>query len=330
MPGPARRLGPEHGRIGVSQQMLRLFAVRPPDGDPDAHAGEDFAPGQVVGFADLPLDSQGRRFGVGRPLDVLQNDGEFIPSQARDRVPEADAFHQPSGHGNEHPVALEMPEAVVDVLESIHVDAQNPEHVVFLPPDPGEGNAQTVHEERPVGKVGQRIVEGVEQKLFLQGFVIGDVDPVTGHFSAAAVDFRSNPHFVADPAETPVLVLHPDVMNEVPHIEKALEHGLDFLAILRMDDLDPAPGILQKFPGFVSQQGFRAAAHERHRVTVPGTAGKDDAGTRGQKMVEPRPGLGRFLLRPEGPAPGFVQLVRNAGRRGFSLFHLGLRGIRLH
>jgi hypothetical protein len=82
------RLGVVHRRVGVAQQRVGI-AGRLGEGDPDArpHARRRRAARRErhrgAQRADDPL---GDRLGVARPAHVLEQDGELVPAEARDRV----------------------------------------------------------------------------------------------------------------------------------------------------------------------------------------------------------------------------------------------------
>jgi len=65
------------------------------------------------------LGHRNRRFGIGR---VLNQDGEFVPTHARDRIAGTHGANKPLAHRDEELVAFAVAEAVVDGLEIVEVE----------------------------------------------------------------------------------------------------------------------------------------------------------------------------------------------------------------
>ena len=95
---------------------------------------------------------------------ALDQDGELVAADAGDRVADAHARPQPLAHRHEQPVAGIVAEAVVHRLEVVEVDEQHGHRLVapLL-----ERVVEAVAEQRPVGELGERIVEGLELQLAL-------------------------------------------------------------------------------------------------------------------------------------------------------------------
>jgi hypothetical protein len=116
-----------------------------------------------------------------------------------------------------------MPQALVDVLEAVEVDVQDGERGALPPAAPGEGYPEAVLEKGAVGEVGQGIMEGVVEVLFLERLGFGDVDPVGGDLAGPPpVGRNGQAELVAEPAIPSVPVPYPEVVDEVPDLADVL------------------------------------------------------------------------------------------------------------
>ena len=128
-----------------------------------------------------PLGGLGRGLDV---VDVLQQDGELVAAEAGGGVSGADAGGDPLGHLEQHPVSGGVPETIVDGLEVVQVD-EDDGHPDALAQRACHGVANALVEQRAVGEVGDRIVEGLVGELLLELLALGDVaavedDPADG------------------------------------------------------------------------------------------------------------------------------------------------------
>ena len=82
----AARFGVIHGRVSISQNILRPLIPRGAGGYPDACRGKDSATVQFKCVGQLALNSLGDIDGFVIALDILQQDCEFIAAETRDRV----------------------------------------------------------------------------------------------------------------------------------------------------------------------------------------------------------------------------------------------------
>ena len=95
-------------------------------------------------------DPAGHGLGVLDVSDVLQQHGELVPAEARQRVSGAEGFGDVLGYGHEQAVAGLVPDAVVDDLEAVHVGEQHAvDGAVALAA--AEGLLEAVQEHPPVG-----------------------------------------------------------------------------------------------------------------------------------------------------------------------------------
>ena len=102
-----------------------------------------------------------------RIVDVLEQDRELVAAEARGGVGGADARRHALGHLEQDPVAGRVAEAVVDGLEVVEVDEQHG-HPDAVAQRPRDRVADALVEQRPVGQVGDRIVEGLVGELLLE------------------------------------------------------------------------------------------------------------------------------------------------------------------
>jgi hypothetical protein len=108
-----------------------------------------------------------------------------------------------------------MAEAVVDVLEAIQIEEQNGELVVGAPFALGDGDPQPIHEERPVGQVGEGVVHGVVQQLLLGHLAGVDVGQGARHPAGLAVGAAHRDAAAQHPAIAAVPMPHPMLVLEV-------------------------------------------------------------------------------------------------------------------
>ena len=76
-------LGPVHGEVGVAQERLGVLGA---GGDPDARADVDLAPLDRDRIGERLEDAARGRGRVGGVVDLLDQDGELVAAEARDRV----------------------------------------------------------------------------------------------------------------------------------------------------------------------------------------------------------------------------------------------------
>ena len=110
-------------------------------------------------------------------VHVLEQDRELVAAKPGRSVGRPDAGRDPLGHLEEHAVAGGVTKAVVDGLEVVEVDEQH-RHPHPLAQRSRHRVAHALIEQRPVGEVGHRIVEGLVGELLLERFALGDVAAV--------------------------------------------------------------------------------------------------------------------------------------------------------
>ena len=132
------------------------------------------SPQTVIGSASAPEDPLGEVDRRALAGEVLGDDDELVAAEPGDGVTVADHAAQPVGDLGEHLVAGGVPEAVVDGLELVEVDEQQPDRAG------GAGLAgqrlpDAFHQPRPVRQPGQRVVPGQPGQLGFGALAGGDV-----------------------------------------------------------------------------------------------------------------------------------------------------------
>ena len=167
-------LGRIHGEVGVAQQLVGGDAGARRDRDSDARAHRRRLIVQQEGLAQQVEHAPGRPPHLVGAADVLEQDRELVPAQPRGRVAGPQAAAQPPGDARQQLVAGGVPQGVVDRLEVVEVEEQDRDR---------EGGAQlarqrvfdAVAEQRAVGQLGQRIVEGPVAQLLLERAALADI-----------------------------------------------------------------------------------------------------------------------------------------------------------
>ena len=123
---PPARLGAVHGDIGVAQESIRPFVAGAAERDADARGGDEIPAVDPERAPELLLDAFGRRQRLVLRGDPEQHH-ELVAAQARDGVFLAHAGQQARGRFPQQLVAGLVPEAVIDELEVVEVEVQEPD-----------------------------------------------------------------------------------------------------------------------------------------------------------------------------------------------------------
>ena len=138
----------------------------------------------------------------------LQHD-ELVAADPRDRVPGAKHPRHPPRQRHQEMVANGMAEAVVDELEAVDVDEQNRAAAARLAPGAHYGLVYAVHEQRPVGEPGERVVKCVVLEPDLGAAAIGDVRERARHPCHLGVAAADREAAAEHPAPGSIGVAHP-------------------------------------------------------------------------------------------------------------------------
>ncbi len=84
---PAARLGLVHGGVGLPEQVVGRAPAGDREGHPDARREEDLPAAHLDRGRQRRGDPPGHLHGPVLATHVLQQHGELVPAQARDRVP---------------------------------------------------------------------------------------------------------------------------------------------------------------------------------------------------------------------------------------------------
>ena len=277
--------GPVHGEVGVPEQGLAVVSVLGIDRDAHAGAQGHLAIGHGARSGDLVEDGLGGHGCVISPLEVLEEHRELVAPDAGDAVGAARRVADALGHRAQDLVAGLVAQVVVDRLEPVEIDEDEP-HPALPPSGSQQHLVQGLEKEGAIRKAGEAVVAGqalqlglrlpqVEEppveiaieplELFLGRPLVGNVDedPVP-HGRPIALAPRDR--FATDPHGAQGGV---DVKDLVPGGEIAgrdLDGPHDALAVLGAHEcpgVDPAR--LNVFGG-ETEQLPHAAAHEREAL----------------------------------------------------------------
>jgi hypothetical protein len=148
----AFRFGAVQGEIGITQHVVSPL-VRQERSDADAHGHDDVR----------PLHSERRAERVQNAIGdlscichlVVDQHGELVAAEARDRIRRAEAVAQPRGNLDEKPVTGGVTEPVVDGLEIVEIDEQDRRRRSSAK-RALQGVLDAVTEQDPVRQVGER------------------------------------------------------------------------------------------------------------------------------------------------------------------------------
>ena len=218
----ARRLRLVHRQVGLADQLVgvaRAAAV----GDADAQMNADQLVAGVHGRRERSQHPLGDRAGFrDRVVDARQHHRELVAAQPRDDVLRAHGMPEPAGHGDEQRVADGVAERVVDDLEVVEVDEQDAERLRAG----RELGAQALHEQQPVGQLGERVVVGLMVELLLQRVQLRDglLEPVVLQCHAGVV----GEHFEQAAILDAVAAFEPEPVREHDDADQAAlarQHG---------------------------------------------------------------------------------------------------------
>ena len=171
----ALRLGAVHRDIGVVDQLERID-VRPSERDADRTGDVELAPDDLQRIGQRAQHTLGDDRGLARVRDVLEQHGELVAADPRDRVAGPQRGVQAQRDRLQQLVAGLMAERVVDDLEMVEVDEQH--RSAGIGPATTRASQrllQPVEEEGAVRQACQRIVQGIVVKPRDRAAVIGRV-----------------------------------------------------------------------------------------------------------------------------------------------------------
>ena len=136
--------------------------------DADADAGEHLVPAHLERRRQLLVDPLGDAGGVRLAVDLLEQHGELVAAQARERVARSHAAFEPPRDADQQLVARLVAEAVVDRLEAIEIEVEHGEQrLAERAAGAVKEVLEAVEEQRAVRELGQGIVERLSLELLL-------------------------------------------------------------------------------------------------------------------------------------------------------------------
>ena len=169
----ARLLGQVHRDVGAAQERRGVVAVLGRDGDADADVG-----GELVALdGDRLVQRLQQVAGGGDRLGLpgaRQQHRELVAAEPRQGVLRPQRRGEPARRALQQQVAEVVAEGVVDVLEAVEVEQQQPDGALAAGEPPPSSALQPVVEQRAVGQAG----EGVVARLVLQGVDAAREPPV--------------------------------------------------------------------------------------------------------------------------------------------------------
>ena len=125
--GATAHLCPVHRRVRVPQHVLGALVARARQRDADADAGEHLGPPHLQRGGHLLVNSLGHARGVRLGADVVEQDGELVTAEPRERIAGANAALEPARRRAQDLVTDRVPEAVIDRLETIEIEVEHRE-----------------------------------------------------------------------------------------------------------------------------------------------------------------------------------------------------------
>ena len=155
-----------HGGVGVLEQGFGVFAVVGKDGDAEAAGNQHLGAVDDEGLGQALQHLARQQLRVMGVVKVGQDDREFVAAEPGHRIRFPHAGGQAPGGLLEQFVTGVVAQGVVDLFEAVQVEEQDGD-LGSVPSAPGQGMGQAVHEQRAVGKLGQRIIVRLQAQLFL-------------------------------------------------------------------------------------------------------------------------------------------------------------------
>ena len=189
---PAGRLGGVERQVGIGEEVRRVAGMLRIEREAEARPGRDDPPAdrhrRVQGVQDAVRQGAEAALAIRSGLVPVHDDDELVAAEARHEVAGVDGAAQAPGDLLEQRVAGIVAQRIVDLLERIEIEEDEP--------DPGpvrrrpvQGGIEGRLEERAVREPGEDVVVGREADLLLDGLAAGDVDE-TGDEAADSLDLN--------------------------------------------------------------------------------------------------------------------------------------------
>ena len=185
----AGRLGAVHGHVGVAQQLFRIAIAGVGQRDADAGRGVELLAGDAHRFGQAADHPFGHHHGVARFLDAIDDDGEFVAAEARDRVRFAHATADAARGLLQQFVADQVADRIVDDLEAVEIEEEHGEIVAALAAVAVQGQAQRRQQLAAVRQAGEGVVQGFVLEPVLDALahrdLLAQLDVRIGQFARA-------------------------------------------------------------------------------------------------------------------------------------------------
>jgi len=110
-----------------------------------------------MGLSDGGKYSTSRDGGIFRAFHFRKKDDEFVPSHSTNGVRCSATVNKPAGNGLEEPVANEVPQRVIDVLETIQVKYEH-RNALRVTPCKCDCLIEAIIQKRSIGQTRQAIM----------------------------------------------------------------------------------------------------------------------------------------------------------------------------
>ena len=118
--------------------------------------------------------------------EPVQENGELVSAQPGKRVARPQARLETARRGDQQLVADQVPETVVDDLESVEIEIQHRERIAAAPQlELVEPAPEPLHEDPAVDQSGQRVEEADAAEPLLGNRLLGRIGERTGDAAAA-------------------------------------------------------------------------------------------------------------------------------------------------
>ena len=149
------------------------------EGDADARGDQDLVSVDLDRQMNIPLHAFGDPGDVGDIGDVLDQNREFVSSEARYRIFRPEAGAQTGGHAHQKIVSAGMTKSVIDPLEVIEIQKHDREIKLGMSVLARHGELQPIKKQGSIGQSGQGIVQGIVLQfevvlLFVANVAIAD------------------------------------------------------------------------------------------------------------------------------------------------------------
>ena len=163
-----------HGEVGLAQQLVDVRVAGLADRQADAQRHFDVLAVHRERLVERGHDPLGGLDGLVRAADRLEQHAELVAAEPGRRVGGAQARAQAARDVDEELVADGVPELVVDHLEVVEIEEEHG-HALIVARLARERMLDAVVEQRAVGELRQRVMEGAVAQLLLERLALVDV-----------------------------------------------------------------------------------------------------------------------------------------------------------